>query len=108
MSSKPEWLRTFRRNGSYKRRQGLNGGDVARIRDQLRAIHKGICQCCGVQTNTEDMRREGTPGATYPTIQHIVPLRDGGGWDWWNVTLYCHACNQRDNRHGQCVHETHM
>lgn len=46
----------------------------------------GVCQICGKQTDKRSF-------ALQPTIDHIVPMRRGGGHTWDNVQLACFKCN---------------
>ena len=46
----------------------------------------GVCQICGRKTD------RGSFGSM-PTIDHIVPMSQGGGHTWDNVQLACFRCN---------------
>lgn len=57
----------------------------------------GICQLCGKPCEWEDRetRKDGTvvAGGTYPSIDHIIPLSEGGKHSWDNVRLAHRGCN---------------
>lgn len=46
----------------------------------------GVCQICGKPTDERSF-------ASQPTIDHIVPMKRGGGHTWDNVQLACFKCN---------------
>lgn len=46
----------------------------------------GVCQICGKATDRGVF-------AMMPTIDHIVPMKRGGGHTWDNVQLACMKCN---------------
>lgn len=52
----------------------------------------GICQICGKPINWND-NTWGSTGPTYPSIDHIVALKNGGGHTWDNVQLAHIICN---------------
>ena len=52
------------------------------------------CQICGVKCNPND-KEWGHSGATYPTVDHIIPLAKGGTHTWNNVQCACGRCNSR-------------
>lgn len=63
----------------------------------------GICQICGLPCDWDD-RLYGTSGPSYPTIDHIVAMANGGGHVWENVQLAHSICNsvKRDlNEHDE-------
>ena len=56
----------------------------------------GICWICGGRCNTEDYRVvNGTVicGRSYPSIDHVVPICEGGTDAWENVKLAHRQCN---------------
>lgn len=62
----------------------------------------GICYLCGGKCDWDDYEeRDGTwiVGKTYPTIEHVIPLCDGGKHSWSNIKLAHHACNSKKGRH---------
>lgn len=68
----------------------------------LRKVYErdgGICQICGKRTDFGD-RAYGMSGPTYPSIDHIVAMKNGGGHTWDNVQLAHMLCNsyKRDLR----------
>lgn len=69
--------------------------DVIRLDDVI-ARDGGVCYLCGRKTTKDDHEyRRGwfTVGASYPTIDHVVPLAKVGTHTWDNVRLACHRCN---------------
>lgn len=63
---------------------------------------KGVCYLCGSRCdwNDKQINEYGATivGETYPTIEHVVPLCDGGMHSWSNIKLACHKCNSFKNR----------
>lgn len=55
---------------------------------------KNICHICGKPCNKNDLEY-GSSGPTYPTIDHLLPLSDGGSHTWDNVALAHHQCNSK-------------
>ena len=53
---------------------------------------KGVCQICGKKCDETD-RRWGSFGPDSPTVDHIVPLAQGGAHTWDNVQCACALCN---------------
>ena len=68
-----------------------------RIRWQDIAVLHGMrCAICGKQTDPEDIwEKDGRKcyGRNYPTVDHIVSLRNGGKDEIDNVQLLCKHCN---------------
>ena len=54
--------------------------------------HDGVCAICGGKCDYGD-RRWGHVGPSYPSIDHIVALANGGSHTWENVQLACCMCN---------------
>lgn len=67
--------------------------------DKLFDNSAGVCAICGGQCDYEDyeVRDNGTfvAGDNYPSIDHIIPLSQGGRHAWNNVQLACRKCNSR-------------
>lgn len=59
----------------------------------------GVCQICGERVDYRD-RAYGVSGPTYPSIDHIIAMKNGGGHTWDNVQLAHVLCNsyKRDLR----------
>ena len=57
----------------------------------------GKCYICGCNCSFDDWQtaKSGNkyPGASYPTIDHVVPVSKGGLDAWDNVRLACWKCN---------------
>lgn len=56
---------------------------------QIYLKYKGVCQNCQCKTNLGLHDHADTTA----TIEHIIPLSDGGNHTWDNVTLFCQKCN---------------
>lgn len=63
---------------------------------------EGKCWICGGQCDYDDksISQSGHeyPGATYPTIDHVVPVSRGGLHSWENVRLAHWKCNTMEKR----------
>lgn len=62
----------------------------------LSAVRKrdnDVCQLCGKKVDFSDTSWNGAFGALYPTIDHIVAMKNGGGHTWDNVQLAHAICN---------------
>lgn len=51
--------------------------------------YHGKCCMCGKQTDSKGDIKD------WPTIDHVIPLSNGGGHEWDNVQLLCYSCNSR-------------
>lgn len=66
-----------------------------------RLFHKsnGVCALCGGKCNWADhfVKDNGAfvAGATYPSIDHIMPISKGGLHEWKNIQLAHFACNSK-------------
>ena len=74
-----------------------------RIRWQALAERDGMkCALCGIETNPNDVwvNEKGRKcfGRSYPTVDHIVSLRNGGADVMENVQLLCKRCNSAKGR----------
>ena len=64
----------------------------------LYKVENGICYLCGEQVDTDDYEwRDGVfiAGDRYPSVDHVVALKDGGLHAWNNVRLAHRICNTR-------------
>lgn len=50
------------------------------------------CAICGGVCNPND-KNNGRIGLTYPTIDHIIAMKNGGGHTWDNVQVAHMICN---------------
>lgn len=50
------------------------------------------CYLCGEECNPSD-KAWGTNGPTYPTIDHVIAMANGGGHTWGNVKVAHALCN---------------
>lgn len=87
-----EYLKTT----SYRRRCRKFGVlfDPSVTRDEVIKRDHNICQICGIKCNPDD-KSWGSYGATYPTLDHIIPLSKGGAHTWNNVQCACAMCNSK-------------
>lgn len=64
----------------------------------LEALYRrdsGVCYLCGGLCDWDDRDKEkNTVGASYPSIDHIIPIARGGLHAWNNVRLAHFKCNQ--------------
>lgn len=82
---------------------------IRRIRKQNQTIDRditleglyrrdsGFCYICGMKCSFEDYTVRGGRkilGDWYPTIDHIIPLCNGGSHSWGNVKLAHKRCNE--------------
>lgn len=59
---------------------------------------KGVCWICGGQCNLEDYTMRGEvfiAGDWYPSVDHIIPICEGGEDSWENVKLAHRKCNSQ-------------
>ena len=75
--------------------------------DLLLKRDKGICWICKLKVNQNDyfIRPDGTfiAGNNYPSIDHVVALKNGGTHTWNNVKLAHRICNTR--KHAKMFYE---
>ena len=57
-------------------------------REKILRAQKGVCNMC--KRNTTDLG-----WMLRFTIDHIVPLIDGGNWKEYNLQVLCTACHER-------------
>lgn len=83
-----------RKQNNYRERCRKYGVyyDPSVSRDKVIERDDGICQICGIKCNPND-KSWGSSGATYPTLDHIIPLAKGGTHTWDNVQCACGLCN---------------
>lgn len=66
--------------------------------DKLYERDHGVCYLCGKVCNWSDCKRINEAfcvGGSYPTVEHIKALANGGTHTWDNVKLACHSCNSK-------------
>lgn len=83
---KGQKMRRRGRIASRRHDAGITWRTVAKRNGNMR------CEICGVECNTDD-RRWGKSGPTYPSVDHIIRICDGGTDTWDNVRLVCCKCN---------------
>lgn len=69
---------------------GINWRTVAERQGNMK------CSICGCECNSDD-KRWGCHGPTYPSVDHIQRIADGGSDTWDNVRLVCMHCNIKLN-----------
>lgn len=78
--------------------RGIHWRDIAR-RDHMR------CQICGCQVDENDKWLSASGrwcfGRSYPTVDHIIALSNGGTDTYGNVQLTCKRCNAKKGDKGQ-------
>lgn len=59
----------------------------------------GKCWLCGTRTNPDDRRRLDVGseqlGATYPTVDYVVPIDKGGTYEMDNLRIAHRSCQDR-------------
>jgi 5-methylcytosine-specific restriction endonuclease McrA len=93
---------SFVRRKRNAQRRAYNGPPIdIYTKLYLLDLHKGICQMCGIQTDSKDYtphpKAGKIPGPTYPTIEHIIPVALGGTNITSNLTLACYKCNHSNS-----------
>jgi hypothetical protein len=84
---------------SHKRRLRLLEAEYDRsvTRANLRKQYGDECFYCGCMMDFGRYKRGETP-THLASIEHVVPVFDGGTHTWDNVVLACLTCNLRKNR----------
>lgn len=72
---------------------GTENYDVSITTKKVYDKYQGICQGCGVHT-IRGLQHQVPHSAT---VEHKIPLSEGGAHKWNNVTLFCHECNVKAN-----------
>lgn len=67
---------------------------VAEVREEVRLLHKGICQINWCRTHTDLTPEEVTQTKT-PTLEHIIPKKLGGSDHLYNLTYTVEYCNSK-------------
>lgn len=87
-----------------RRHRANRTGYISRARlygveyDSSISLHSAIemlgltCAICGGECDPSD-KKENHVGASYPTIDHIVPMCKGGSHTWENIQIAHHICN---------------
>lgn len=86
--------RVHKKDNSIRRRCRMYGAyyDASVTREKVFARDKYVCQICGKPCDTND-KRWGMSGPDYPTIDHIIALKNGGNHVWGNVQCAHAICN---------------
>jgi 5-methylcytosine-specific restriction endonuclease McrA len=92
--------RKNRRRKEAKRRQLELNGDYILL-DVLIKRDKNICHICNRECNKKNYKRNSKGhfivGKSYPSIDHVIALDNGGTHTWDNVKLAHHYCNSIKN-----------
>ena len=81
-----------------KCRKSVNHHHSYKSLDKLYKRDKGICYICGKECDYNDYKildNNFIVGNNYPSIDHYIPLYDGGTDDWNNLKLAHFICNTR-------------
>ena len=84
---------THRKDKRIPKERRIDRGITAK---RLYARDKGICWICGKECDLDDyIIREGNVicGDNYPSVDHIIPVCEGGADSWSNVKLAHRRCN---------------
>lgn len=91
-----------RRKAGNRRREARKRGQRRTIQlEQVFQKEKGRCYLCGESCDFEDYQIiDGAfvVGPNYPTVEHVIPMCQGGDDSWENVRLACHRCNSIKGR----------
>ena len=63
--------------------------------------YNNICYLCGKPCDRNDYKivnGNKVVGRSYPTMEHVIPICEGGKHTKDNVKLACHACNSKKGR----------
>lgn len=87
----------IRRDGlsEARRRRVVAAGDVITLKS-LRNRDGERCHICGITVRTAG----GHLNPKYPTVDHLVPISDGGEHVWANVALAHRECNLKRGANG--------
>jgi 5-methylcytosine-specific restriction endonuclease McrA len=80
-----------------RRRAAVEVGDRTLTTLTIYLKAGGICAECGIETLHPQTPRAERPRERFnwATLDHIVPLSQGGGHTWDNAQLLCLSCNSR-------------
>lgn len=76
-----------------KRLRGMGKSATDHMVIRVRKRDRMICQLCGI-TCIEDPTGDHPDGIT---VDHIIPLADGGTWEEKNMRVLCRACHKLEN-----------
>jgi 5-methylcytosine-specific restriction endonuclease McrA len=66
--------------------------------------HGGKCWLCGSRTDRDDRRRLGVGreqlGATYPTVDYVLSIDNGGTYEMDNLRIAHRQCRERRQANG--------
>lgn len=100
IGSVPGLAHSRHRNVNARRRIRIERGFVENVKiSVLLRRDKRKCQLCGrVVSESGKYTPYSICGPLWPTIDHIVPLSDGGEHSYRNTQLAHHLCNSLRNR----------
>lgn len=92
-------IRQNDRNKEHKRRiREHRVFDKTITLEELYKRDHGICYLCNRTCDWSDFQKVNgsfVVGGSYPTVEHVKALANGGTHTWDNVRLACHACNAK-------------
>ena len=99
---KRKTLRATENRKETKRRMKIKGEfDKTITLEKLFARDNGFCYLCQRLCDWKDyqiINGSFVVGESYPTIEHVLAICNGGTHTWDNVKLACHACNSKKGR----------
>src|SRR6266853_3475269 len=63
-----------------------------KFRKYLYELQQGLCHYCKGKM-TLNKRKNGQPGRTFATFEHLIRVQDGGKTNSTNTVLACRRCN---------------
>lgn len=83
----------YRKDNRIKKEKRIDGGITAKA---LYERDNGVCWICGEKCDINDyVVKDGTIicGNNYPSVDHVIPICEGGEDSWSNVRLAHRGCN---------------
>ena len=86
---------------AVKVKNRINGKRAQRRRALLITRQKNKCHWCGLPMTPAKQQGDGNPRHSSATIEHLVPLQDGGTNHLFNTVAVHYSCNQARNTERQ-------
>lgn len=95
---KQESRRNQYRHADHRRRARERGAEYESgiTLEKLYKRDRGVCYICNKTCDWSDFQKVNGAfivGGSYPTVEHVKALCNGGSHTWGNVKLACFACN---------------